>query len=775
MSLRRLASRIGALTPKSAAHRILAGAIRGLSHLGDRSQTFWFGVILILHLVLSGIYLFSIPMGEAYDEQGHYAYLRYLADYRRLPETTRAESLATPEEDLQFSQPPLYYVLGALATSWIPADPELPLEENPHLFSAGLNRFVHPRGETELFLEEWAVIVGGRVVSVLLSIPAVAATYLIAKDMFPQRRGLSLVAMGITAFIPMFLFMGSIVNNDVAVVAFSSLFFLFATRLAIGPTVRQAALMGASLGLALLSKYNALALMPVAGLVALSVAARGVRSLGRRQLLYGLLAALGTASLAVIWWVVPQSPLAGGPLRRFPDLLDRAISDLRDPVQLVADVVAYLLSPRMVDTFRSFWGVYGWANILMDDAVYAGLGMLVLLSAFGLWRAWRGFAEQQRRAVAIGIFTIATVLFAGIYRELDSEIPVVGRYLLIALSPFSVLFVAGLASFHPRLRLGIAGSLGLFVLALAVPFRYLVPAYALPPISSSDDPPQIETFTHARFGQEIELLGYDLDTSRSAAGGEVKVTLHLRALRPIARDYTMGLHLLDSHYEAVTRINTLPGSGNWSTSLWRVGEIVEDAYTLRIPNEFTSPAQAWLKLTFFLYPGEDHLPVSDGLDRPLGDQLLLGPFPVRGGPQAQPDPDHRLDVRIGDFAQLRGYSLIEMDDPSVLQVYLLWEVLRSPGQDYTVFVHLLDEEGRLVAQHDGPPREGAYPTRFWIGGEVVRDEHGLPLPAGLEAGEYGLAVGMYDPVSLARVPIFNADGHRLADDLIFLEEMRLGD
>jgi hypothetical protein len=57
---------------------------------------------------------------------------------------------------------------------------------------------------------------------------------------------------------------------------------------------------------------------------------------------------------------------------------------------------------------------------------------------------------------------------------------------------------------------------------------------------------------------------------------------------------------------------------------------------------------------------------------------------------------------------------------------------------------LLDAEGKLVAQHDGPPNAGQSPTSGWLKGDRVLDEHQIPLPADLPAGEYRLIVGLYD-------------------------------
>ena len=86
-----------------------------------------------------------------------------------------------------------------------------------------------------------------------------------------------------------------------------------------------------------------------------------------------------------------------------------------------------------------------------------------------------------------------------------------------------------------------------------------------------------------------------------------------------------------------------------------------------------------------------------------------------------------------------------------LSVSLLWRAARHMDESYTVFVHLLDAAGGKVAQHDGVPFGGIYPTSRWAAGELVRDVHTLQLPADLAAG-VPLRVGLYDTATQARLP-----------------------
>jgi hypothetical protein len=71
---------------------------------------------------------------------------------------------------------------------------------------------------------------------------------------------------------------------------------------------------------------------------------------------------------------------------------------------------------------------------------------------------------------------------------------------------------------------------------------------------------------------------------------------------------------------------------------------------------------------------------------------------------------------------------------------------------YKMFVHLVDpESGELVAQADVVPRNWGYPTHWWEVDEVVSDEIKISL-AEVKQGTYHLMVGVYDPVSLQRLP-----------------------
>ena len=83
---------------------------------------------------------------------------------------------------------------------------------------------------------------------------------------------------------------------------------------------------------------------------------------------------------------------------------------------------------------------------------------------------------------------------------------------------------------------------------------------------------------------------------------------------------------------------------------------------------------------------------------------------------------------------------------------LVWQAGEVPfGSSYTVFVHLLDEAGNLIGQHDGLPVNGSRPTTSWLPGEFLVDVHEVRLRDTSFSGRANLVVGLYDPVSGTRL------------------------
>ena len=133
-----------------------------------------------------------------------------------------------------------------------------------------------------------------------------------------------------------------------------------------------------------------------------------------------------------------------------------------------------------------------------------------------------------------------------------------------------------------------------------------------------------------------------------------------------------------------------------------------------------------------------------------------------------------LDVDLGSEVSLVGFELLDetVEPNQILRLTLQWSAVRRPSEDYVVLVHLLDDEGRLMAQHDGRPVGGSRPTTSWQVGETVDDRHGLLIPPGTPPGEYGLVAGMYLPATGERLPVLEAQGET-GEDSVFLTRIKV--
>jgi hypothetical protein len=136
------------------------------------------------------------------------------------------------------------------------------------------------------------------------------------------------------------------------------------------------------------------------------------------------------------------------------------------------------------------------------------------------------------------------------------------------------------------------------------------------------------------------------------------------------------------------------------------------------------------------------------------------PVVTRPHIMALPRPGHALEARLGNEVQLLGYDASpEQPAPgTALKLMLYWRALSRMDESYSVFVHLVDEQGRIWAQSDNTPGQGQIPTTSWLPGEVINDAYQLDLPPALPPGDYRLLAGMYDPLSKARLPVRVSSG-----------------
>lgn len=231
--------------------------------------------------------------------------------------------------------------------------------------------------------------------------------------------------------------------------------------------------------------------------------------------------------------------------------------------------------------------------------------------------------------------------------------------------------------------------------------------------------------------------------TQAAPGGTLPLTLTWQVvITPTGlTDLAWFSHLIDRE----GRRWGIGDENRYPSYQWRPGDIVVGRYDLTVQRD--AP------------PGEYRLAV--GLyDRRTGARLpslspdgnvIFGRVKVAASTPPAP-PRQPLNARFDDGIVLAGYDL---GPPQCEQglcqrtVRLLWHAEARPSAAYTVFVHAVDDAGRLLAQADSPPANYRQPTDLWEAGELIEDIRTVVLPAGTAR----LLVGLYRAESGVRLAL----------------------
>jgi hypothetical protein len=101
-----------------------------------------------------------------------------------------------------------------------------------------------------------------------------------------------------------------------------------------------------------------------------------------------------------------------------------------------------------------------------------------------------------------------------------------------------------------------------------------------------------------------------------------------------------------------------------------------------------------------------------------------------------------------------------------LSLTIYWRTLAPMDISYTVFVHVLDEEGARAGQVDRMPCDGGCPTTTWRTGDVVGERYDLVIDADAQPGQYRIISGMYDLATMENLPWLNAQGGSMGNTLV---------
>lgn len=730
-------------------------------------------VLLSLYLALGCAYSIMTPLFEAPDEVWHFANARFVAARAALPVqgSNNGEQAARQEA----SQPPLYYLLAAPLIGWIDtADFDSLSRLNPHaapgLPASDGNKNMVTHTPTPFPWQGTVLAVHiTRLFSVLLGLITVLSTYALGLRLGHRpppvatggeaaggdARLLALFSAALVAFNPQFVFISASINNDNIMNALGAIVLTLLVYIATAqrrePTSQRVlVLLGVLCGLAALSKLTGLGLLAFAIVTLVVISARRgqpLPSLARDAVLVA-----GLAALVAGWWYVRNWILYGDVTGLAPMLVWVGQRDL-SLQQLAGELQGLELS---------FWAVLGWFNILVDQGVYTVLQAADRLALAGLVVILLRRTKSGMNLLVLGLCALwAVIAMAGLVRWTATTPGTQGRLLFPAIAGIAALLAAGLAALIPaRLRGPVLGTLAALLLALALiaPFRYIAPAYLPPPAIAGAA--QIPHPVSIRYGNdEMALLGYDLESTTITPGSVISVTLYMSALKPLSKDYSLFIHIWGRDLLSVGQRDSYPGRGALPTSRMTPGAIIEDRYWVTIAPTATTPSLALLEVGFYDFNSSERL-WATGADGARTEMPIVSRLKLVASEAQTQTLQPALFSFGGQANLLRGHVETPpvVEAGSTVTVSTTWQATSAMTQDYTLFLQLVDEQSTIVAQNDGEPQGGQYPTSLWAVGEIVADQRTLTLPKDIAPGRYRLATGMYILTTRERLLVSSSIG-----------------
>lgn len=746
-----------------------------------RQQHKLLALLIGVFAALAVVYSIVVPPFETPDEIWHFAFIQHVASGQGLPVSEPNTQALWRQQGVQ---PPAYYLAAAALTTWIDQSdfPELYSRANPFAAIGGAsavdnrNYLIHQPGESWPWRGSIAALHLSRLFSVCLGAVTLWAVYRTLKLLISP--GLALLGTALIAFVPQFIFISAAASNDNAINALAALVLWRLVDLLVRPPaiddtrdlVTRSAVIGVLLGLALLSKLSALGLVALAGLAAV-VTARRMRS-WRSLVAAG--AAIALPALAIGGWWYARNWLLYRDLLAW-NMWQANISLRAAPAGLKT------IANELGSLETSFWGVFGWFNVLYPSWLYRSFHVVELLVALGLlvgaarWLVGRPRARPDRRWLGASLLLLWLALLAVSWLRFMRIAPAAqGRYFFPAASTVALVMAWALSSLkikrwastdNPRGQpfVGWAVVAALLLLSAVTPVWILRPAY-LPRVQAA--PETALTPVNADVGNGLyRLTGLSVEPTQIRPGDTLTVTVTWQALAPSERDFAVFVHLVNEEGMVLAQTDTIPGGGLRPTGQWQAGQTIVDRYRIDVPRTVYAPDRASVRLGMYDFHTGERLPIRQAsapnqadtaATQPTArrDHVMMGDIAVQPHSGATPNPV-RLDFT--DNVSLVGYDLdrrVARPGESMV-VTLFWQAQGPVAGNYSTYVRLIDPTGVERGNQEGYPPT---PTHAWQAGIEVTDWHTLPVVPDAPPGSYFIEVGVRAGPDAVRLPLVGPDG-----------------
>jgi 4-amino-4-deoxy-L-arabinose transferase-like glycosyltransferase len=141
-------------------------------------------------------------------------------------------------------------------------------------------------------------------------------------------------------------------------------------------------------------------------------------------------------------------------------------------------------------------------------------------------------------------------------------------------------------------------------------------------------PPHIDSLRRFRLGDEVSLLGYELDPEQARPGDILEVTLYWRAEAEMERSHQVFVHLYDQDENIVGQRDRVPGLGIRPTTSWEQGEVIADRYDVEVSADLAPGTYPVAVGMYEVGSGERKPAFGPSGERLAQDRIMLGALSI---------------------------------------------------------------------------------------------------------------------------------------------------